>query len=423
MPFFCQLLAISLSVSAILITVSPPARASAIITGTVEAQETCAKDPMEAWLSSGSTLLYQVEIPQNGTFEFHVNSGKYNVVVISSNGCLAETAVEARENDTRHMVLKPSPAAKSPKPDIKKAALEWLMPSAWATGIGPFHPLYEGTDCPFCGQSSYFAPPVPFFSTQYQPPWWMGYGAMTYPNFFSPGPWINNGMYSGMYNSNPYNGYFSSGINGSLYPGQGGSFAAKPILYVNGPDGTPIKIRTRLTKDTQWLVAVPGHGESAWSGTIQKNRLISADADYRYIYYDYRMDEKKLQDSNGFCTRRGELIPRLAAALKGSGFKANEIKDFTDSWTIKIPPSERYCVYPQSNSELQAIATLEIEPKPSQFKQVLFIVQFGENLDGKGKFHSAPIASWKPTIETREPAAATVQIREWGVGFLQAKPR
>jgi hypothetical protein len=369
-----------------LATASPTAHAAAIITGTVEAQEACAKDPMEAWLSAGSTLLYQVEIPQNGTFEFHVNSGKYNVVVISSNGCLAEAAVEARENDTRNVVLKPAPASKARKVDIKKAALEWLMPSAWANMKSE------------------------------------NYGAMTYPNFYSPGPWISGGMYNGMYNSNPYNGYFSSGINGSYYPGHGGAFGAKPVLYVNGPDGTPIKIRARLAQGTQWLVAVPRHGENAWTGTIQKNRFVSANADYRYVFYDYRMDEKKLQDSSGFCTRRGELMPRLAAALKSSGFKPNEIKDFTDYWTIKIPQSERYCVYPQSNSELQAIAALEIEPKPSQFKQVLFIVQFGENLDGKGKFHSAPIATWKPAADTREPASASIQVREWGIGFLQARP-
>lgn len=372
------------------------ARAEATIVGNVEAKADCANAPMEAWLSLGTTLLYQVDVPQHGTFEFHVNSGSYNLVVVGATGCLAEAEVEARENDTRSVTLSPTQAIAPPKSGEKKSALDWLVPSAQA-------------DCPFCNQGWYVAPPVSFMPMD--APWWMGFGAINYPqSFYTPAPWLNGG------------------INGRMFPGTGAMFGDKPVLYVNGPDGTPIKIHAHLSDSTHWLVTVPQYGEKAWSGEIRGNHLLSAGADYRYVYYDYRGDDKKFQDTSGFCVKRGELIKKLSSALKESGFKENEIRDFSSYWSIKIPSSERYCVYPQTTSELQQSVRLEIEPKPELFKQLLFIVQVGENLDGKGKFRRAPVASWKPENAElhREPAAKTgtgIQVREWGIGFLEGRPQ
>jgi hypothetical protein len=394
---------------------SSAARAEAVIAGRVEPTPECAKAPLEAWLSVGTTLLYQVEIPRHGTFEFHVNSGKYNLVVVGASGCLAEAEVEARANDTREVVLKPAPAV---KPAEKHALLDWLLPSAQA-GWGDY--------CPTCNQGWFVAPPVSFMPTQ--APWWLGYGAMTYPNFGYPGPWFNGG------------------ISGSMFPYTGGVFGAKPVLYVHGPEGTRVSIRARLPEGTHWLVAIPRLEDSSWSGTLhseggtlhseggtlhseggqgRETRLRSGDADYRYVFYDYRSDESLFQDTRGFCLKRGELIPRLSEALKGAGFAASEVEDFASYWTYKIPQSERYCVYPQTSEELRRVARLEIEPKPASLTQVLFIVQVGENLDGKGKFRRAPVATWRPEEARREPAAQArggIEVREWGIGFLESRAR
>jgi len=378
---------------------SGEARAEAIIAGTVEAKEDCAHTPMETWLSSGQTLLYQVEIPQHGSFEFHVNSGKYDLVAVGADGCLGEAEVEARQNDTRRITLKPTKT--SPKTSARKnSLLDWILPAAFAS------------DCPNCGLGGSAASNITDESDR--TPWWVIYGNTSYPSFDRPGPWVENG------------------IDGTNFPEKGELFALRPVLYVNGPDDTSLKIRVRLSDSTHWLAAIPEHGEKAWSGTIRNNQFKTQEATYSSVFYDYRAAQKQFQDSRGFCADQDNLLPRLKQALKDTGFKKNEIQDFSSYWNYKIPPSERYCVYPQSTQELEPAVHLDIEPKPASVTQLLLIVQVGENLDGKGKFRRAPVATWQPTNPNpqdprhREPAAnkgpvppAPIEIREWGMGFLE----
>ncbi|MBL7715267.1 MAG: hypothetical protein JNL01_07330 [Bdellovibrionales bacterium] len=283
----------------------------------------------------------------------------------------------------------------------------------------PGHPAWQQRTlqgsrwCPYCGmQDNTMMGPMgygtPGFFPSYYPSWY-GYGAMAYPNFFYPSPWMG------------------WGVDGGYYPGHGGGYAAKPNVYVEGKEGLSVKIQVQLSNDSTLLAAAPIHGNDGWKGRILKEgKLESKGSEYGYFYYDYRFDEKILQDQAGFCALRKDVIEKMAEGLNQAGFKDREIVDFVSHWSIKIPPMKRFCVFPQDQRTLDKAAKVQIEPKPKAFVRVQFIVIPEEGLKKYGSlFASEPKKAWdfveqgKPG---RIPAAAgqsDLIVREWGVGFLQ----
>jgi hypothetical protein len=374
-----------------------PLAGASVIVGQLDARPECAKGEFEAWLSQESLLLYQVDVVQHGSFEFHVLPGRYNLVVTGSNGCFSETRLEATADRAQVVTISPIPTT---RPEKHASLLDWLIPSAEAV----YYP-----DCPTCNLAAYYQMQPSFMP---QLPWWAYYGGMAYPNFQSPG-----GFWGG------------SAINGGGFPGSGNVGFDKPLLYLDGKEGTQVSVKVKLAEGGNWLVAVPAYGEATWSGKLQGNHIVSGGAEYRDLFYDYRTDSAGLQDTRGFCSPHDGLMAALKTALRDSGFKEGEIHDFEQFWSVKIPLSTRYCVFPQGTPELQKLARVEIEPKPASWTQLAFIIQTDEALTGKpGRFTHAPAETWKaePLAEMRAPATADavdpadagIKAREWSVGFF-----
>lgn len=76
----------------------------AIISGELDPGKKCVDGEAMGWLSVGSTLLFQVKMPTNGTFEFYMLPGKYNWVVTTSTGCFSETQVDVGEGDHKKII-------------------------------------------------------------------------------------------------------------------------------------------------------------------------------------------------------------------------------------------------------------------------------------------------------------------------------
>ena len=90
---------------------------NAVITGHLAATtRECEKglDPHnpQVWLSVGPTLLYQVEVPLGGSYEFHVVPGKYELTATSSSGCLTRTQLSAAAKQVARQDLTLEPARK-----------------------------------------------------------------------------------------------------------------------------------------------------------------------------------------------------------------------------------------------------------------------------------------------------------------------
>ncbi len=86
---------------AVLPAISPHEN-NAVITGNLTSDAACvpqnARDEYQVWVSVGQILLYQVDVPQQGSFEFHVKPGKYDVTATNMKGCsvVAQVTVGAK---------------------------------------------------------------------------------------------------------------------------------------------------------------------------------------------------------------------------------------------------------------------------------------------------------------------------------------
>lgn len=313
---------------------------------------------------------------------------------------------------------------------MKYLFLVLILFSLWqspAKAMG-YYPGYCGSVCmaqmnQFCPYCEYGYRPANTMPWGVPAPYYWNTGPMMYSNYYAPAPWY----YAPMPQYNYPNNYPSPGIIPNYYPGQGSFFAAKPNLYLEGKEGTKVNIKLEfLDKDTNWLAAIPVHGKEGWNAVIAKKGFLTVnDTAYAYLYSDYRSAEKYLQDQEGFCSKKDAVLGRMALEMKSANFSEPEIAQFLEYWTVKLPKSESYCVYPQDERQLDKIAKLEISPAPKAVRRLIFLVQVKEGLrKNGGKFTKEPSKTWTPTA-FRLPAAEEKDafvVREWGVGFLASKP-
>jgi hypothetical protein len=235
-----------------------------------------------------------------------------------------------------------------------------------------------------------------------QQPWWYPYGNYQYQNFYRPGVWNNNGL------SHHY------------YRGGGNMVAGKPNLYFHGLE-KEIRFVIDFDKHSNMLASAPIHHDDGWMLSRKNKKLVVDGNAYDYLYYDYKLDSKKLQSSKGFCGSKRVVYKQMVSTLNQMKFKDKEVKDFEDFWAVKLPKGN-FCVYPQSHKELQPIAQWKSSVAPTYFKRILFVV-VPEQIIGKkvaANFKNRPKSDWNPLSGVyRHPASKNkLQIHEWGVAFL-----
>jgi hypothetical protein len=351
-------------------------------------------------------------VPANGTFEFFVKPGKYNLAVTSNKGCLAEQDLTVAKGARLKLNLRQRPVTTAQL--LHRSA---RIPASSGMNWAAYNcPTCRSYDAPVIMPSQAFVMPMlqprsaymlpTYYAAPY--PYWGGYSAMSYSNAYFPGVWSGNGIAS------------------ASYPSGGAGFAAKPNLYIEGPAGTALTVKVDLAPPLNtWLMAVPTHGSKGWTlKTRADGSVATGAAVYPYIFYDLREDTSLLQDERGFCADHDSLIPQMTEGLLEAGYSEREAKDFEEHWAFKIPPLKRFCVYPQDGSALDKVAPLSVSV-PAVLTRLQFIVVPREALHGTGKFTTEPQDSYdfKALKKHRAPASGGVVIREWGVGFLQSRPQ
>ncbi len=358
------------------------------IHGRVEGKSVCARGENQVWISRGKELLYQATVPAGSTFEFYVRPGPHDIVLTTESGCMAEVHVETRQGEVSEVVLAPRELADHRKSQGRSPANSGM--------------------CVHCGMMNGGMAVSPFASPFPAGPLWVPYGMMSYPNFYSPGPWMNGGF------------------NAAAYPGfpggwhHGGAVAGKPNVYIHGPPGTSFKFRVVPQGKTHLLASVPAHGKRGWTAKQNSSGdggIHSESAELAYLFYDYRFEPGRLQGEEGFCTDRTSLMPRLEQTMSEAGFTPNEIEDFHEYWSIKMPAAKSFCVFPQDERVLESIAHLEVRPVPLYSKRVVFIIVPNDSTAPLLK--QPPLRAWVPKKQVeRIPASNGLGIHEWGVGFL-----
>ncbi len=273
----------------------------------------------------------------------------------------------------------------------------YMSNNNWQFSNSPYQSMWYG-NCVECNMMN-----SQNMNQSYNPSWY-NYGTQNYNNFNYPGSWNQNGL------------------NGHHYTGNGQFAAGKPNIYFSGKDGTSINLKIKFDKSSNLLAALPIHGSEGWNFELTKNSSITTDgANYSYLFYDYRVGMNSLQSEKGFCVKPNELMPRLESILYQLQFEQKEVADFNQYWSVKIPKSEEYCVYPQIEKEMAKSAKYQITPTPSKVTRINFVILTKEII-GKailGKFSKRPQSIWDLPARREVASSKTekLEVREWGVSF------
>jgi hypothetical protein len=367
-----------------------------IVEGKVQFGEECKGTTAEVFIShTDKTLVYQVEVPRNGTFRFNVPPRKYNLAVKSAD-CFYRTSSKELKNGEKDFV------------QIALHSKE-RNPAIYNDLSAPTILCFQAP-CNINGNVS----TIPNYVDQSSFPYW-GYYGMQYPNFYYPGAWYNGG--------NNWNTYGGGGLNPYYYTGQGNIAMAKPVLYIDAPEKSKFDVTIKF-KDPRitWMTTTPSY-ENNWNVNVGKNsELQVGDATYSYLFYDYRAFDGELQNTSGFCAEHKEAFNKMKQILKTTGFKPSEIADFENHWMVKLTPAKELCVFPQDEKQLNAMNEVVMKPAPAKIKRILFVVvpKDKSRMIGFGKFTVEPKVAWNAPVNEhnqRQPSSTETFVREWGVAF------
>jgi len=283
--------------------------------------------------------------------------------------------------------------------------------------LANYFPNYSYSDCIACNQNN-FQSTYPMnsynnlsaFNGTYNYPWWGQYGAFSYPNYYYPSAWSNHG------------------VNTTYYPGHGGGFAGKPNVYISAPDGVSLLVKVSASEESNLLLTVPAY-EGGWKAAVMGDKFIIDDVSHDYLFYDIRFDEQLFSAETGFCGNRKTVLEEMMTSLQSLAFKPQEIKDFYDYWSIKLPRSENYCVFPQFNEENDRAYKLQVSSSDNakiSITRVTFMVTVAEAIrdNSKQKFHRRPKdhTTYQKKIKSLSAQVKEkIWVREWAVAFTAGK--
>ena len=98
--------------------VPPTAPDGVKVTGRLTATKDCTapgivsrRENPQVWVSVGQILLYQLDVPVGGTYEFHLKPGAYELLASNPRGCLAQSTltVQAGTELVSHLELATPP--------------------------------------------------------------------------------------------------------------------------------------------------------------------------------------------------------------------------------------------------------------------------------------------------------------------------
>jgi hypothetical protein len=106
--------------------------------------------------------------------------------------------------------------------------------------------------------------------------------------------------------------------------------------------------------------------------------------------------------------------------LKDLGHSALSLQDFEEHWRVKIPEYPFYCIYPQYNSQLDALLPVDISIGQSRFYRSLYILlPYQSPPSPQNVVSELPLPVKNPNeIRPDTKVKREVDFREWGVAFL-----
>ncbi len=230
-------------------------------------------------------------------------------------------------------------------------------------------------------------------------PYWQTYGLASYNNWNSPGAWYGNRMVSSYY---PSNGYNMTG------------FAGKPVIYLESSEHQQVSITPVFrNSDAHLLITSPSLEEGSWDVFVGPEEILDArGVEIPFLYIDYKSVIDDYQFSEGRCIKSTrEAISYVADLMRDSEFSEKQVRDFTDYWSVKIPDNENFCIFVQTEKELDSILSYKISTDASQIRRYFVFVSADDPILKDKKINR------KIKLPTYKKLKKTI-LKEWGVVFL-----
>lgn len=158
--------------------------------------------------------------------------------------------------------------------------------------------------------------------------------------------------------------------------------AYKPVIYCYPEKDLPVTV-TLLPKG-ELTFTYPEYG-SGWNGIAHPDGSTTIGGrTYPYLFWEGTADDlSQLVDySDGAVLSAGEVVPFLEEQLDAIGFNAKEKTDFITFWGPRMEASERGHAYFLFNKEYDAVAGLNVEPKPDAvFRVYLLWTPLGKEVE------------------------------------------
>lgn len=172
----------------------------------------------------------------------------------------------------------------------------------------------------------------------------------------------------------------------------------KPAIYIDPESPGPFTVTLDLANGTRLTASDPDYGDG-WAVDVAADGTI--DGAWDYLFYEVAISAWPLLQQ-GWCLARADLARGLADVATAYGLKENELADFLDYWTTRLPRHDWYVVRPVVGAHLDTWVGLDVEPAPDS------VIRFWMFFEG-----SATRVEIMPPSMPRVARTGTTVV-EWG---------
>jgi len=183
----------------------------------------------------------------------------------------------------------------------------------------------------------------------------------------------------------------------------------KPAIYLYPKEKENIHVS--IAPKGKLTLTIPSYPSSGWNVTAYPNGdIYSGSTQYDYLYYEAQIPNDLIdKPEKGFVVRKDEVKNLLETILPQLGLNGKESEQFTSYWINVLPKSSYYFVGVVTQSTLNDIAPLVINPKPDTLIRVTLYFKMLDT--------NQPVT--EPVLSSVKRNGFTVV--EWG-GIVQTDP-
>ncbi|ETP73306.1 hypothetical protein UYO_0772 [Lachnospiraceae bacterium JC7] len=147
--------------------------------------------------------------------------------------------------------------------------------------------------------------------------------------------------------------------------------ALKPNIYIYPESEQDVTVTFGMP---QWLTkSIPDYSES-WKVSVAPDGTITTPdgSTFGYLFYESETQPYYFDKDEGWMIPADTRAERFREILTAYGFNENEIRDFLEFWTIKLPDRTDVMMYPQLTETVDNAMPVSISPAPDHIFRLWF---------------------------------------------------